>query len=80
MMKMKEALTSAPVLQPPWYGEGARPLTLATDASPFGSGWMLGQEDGDGHRYACQYGAKTFNDRERRYAQIKANCSGYATC
>ena len=36
MGRMKEALMSAPVLRPPRYEEGAGPLILATDASPFG--------------------------------------------
>ena len=71
MRKLKNALTNAPILRPPKYGDQARPLILATDASPYGSGWMLGQEDENGNRYACRFGAKTFNDRERRYGQIK---------
>ena len=76
MGKLKKALLEAPIMRPPEYGEEKRPLILATDASPFGSGWMLGQEDEDGNRYACRYGSKTFNDRERRYGQIKRELLG----
>ena len=71
MTRLKEALISAPILRPPEYGVVERPLILSTDASPFGSGWMLGQEDEQGRRFACRYGAKTFNEREQRYSQIK---------
>ena len=71
MQHMKEALTSAPILHPPQYRDRAKPPILATDASPYGSGWMLGQEDKDGRHYTCHFGAKTFNNRERQYAQIK---------
>ena len=71
MGRLKAALVTAPILRPPEYGDETRSLILATDASPYGSGWMLGQEDKEGRRYACRYGSKTFNDRERRYGQIK---------
>ena len=76
MNELKNALTTAPILRPPRYGDRERPLILATDASPYGSGWMLGQEDEDGRRYACRFGSKTFNDRERRYGQIKRELLG----
>ena len=68
---LKRALITAPILRPPDYGDRTRPLILATDASPYGSGWMLGQDDENGRRFACRYGSKTFNERERRYSQIK---------
>ncbi|OMJ24281.1 hypothetical protein AYI69_g4688 [Smittium culicis] len=46
------------------------------DASPYGAGAVLQQEDINGKRYVCRYECKSFSDRERRYPQIMRTLLG----
>ena len=71
---LKNSLMSDPI-----YGVKERPLTLTVDTSPTAIGWVLGQNDESGHRYASRYGAKVFNQRQRNYAQVKRELWGLYT-
>jgi hypothetical protein len=51
-------------------------VILTVDASPFAVGWAVGQDDSEGQRYATRFGAKTFDERQRRYPQIKRELWG----
>lgn len=75
MAKLKELLISPPVLRPPDYTCG-RPLVLTIDSSPLATGWVLGQEDGEDQMFATRFGAKIFNERQRRYPQVKRELWG----
>jgi len=74
--ELKDRLTKAPVLRPPNYDEGAGMMILTVDASPIGVGAMLGQEDISGKRYIYRYESQKFNNREKRYPQVKRELYG----
>lgn len=75
MESLKEALISPPVLRPLVYGDGMI-VILTVDASPVAAGWALSQETSEGQRYVARFGAKTFNERQRRYPQHKRELWG----
>ena len=75
MEALKESLSSPPVLKPLVYNN-EQPIILTVDASPFATGWAVGQDSVEGHRFASRYGAKTFEDRQRRYPQVKRELWG----
>ncbi|OLY80705.1 Transposon Ty3-G Gag-Pol polyprotein [Smittium mucronatum] len=45
-------------------------------ASPVGAGAVLSQEDEKGTRHPCRYESYTFNERERKYPQVKRELLG----
>ncbi|OMJ27258.1 hypothetical protein AYI69_g3311 [Smittium culicis] len=49
-------LTSAPIFRPINYNKGTGKIILTVDASPFGAGAVLQQEDKNGIRYVCRDG------------------------
>ncbi|OMJ26288.1 hypothetical protein AYI69_g4029 [Smittium culicis] len=50
-------------------------IYLSVDASPIGTGAVLGQNDDTG-RYAIRFDSMLFNERERKYSQIKRELRG----
>ena len=47
-----------------------KPLTLATDASPYGIGAVLSHVMEDGSEKPVAYASRTLNDIEKRYSQL----------
>ncbi|KAL3688563.1 hypothetical protein R1sor_014872 [Riccia sorocarpa] len=70
VQKLKETLSSPPILHRICY-EDNKLVVLTVDTSPIAIGWAVGQDDGDGNRYAIRFGAKVLNNRQRDYAQVK---------
>jgi len=75
MARLKEALLSPPVLRTLDYTSN-RPIIITVDSSPTAAGWAVGQDDENGHRFATRFGAKIFNERQRRYPQVKRELWG----
>ncbi len=71
-------LQSARVLQQLEY-ESQRPIVLTVDTSPITIGWVVGQDDEGGRRFATRFGARTLSERQRRYPQIKRELWGILT-
>jgi hypothetical protein len=64
---LKEALISAPVIQPPdWY----LPFEIMCDASDYAIGAVLGQSKDKKH-YAISYASKTLTGPQLNYATTK---------
>ena len=70
--KMKQALSSKPVLRLP---DMEKQFTLRTDASSSGLGAVLLQEWG-GDLFPVIYASRKLLDRERRYSTIERECLG----
>lgn len=68
--KLKEALTSAPVLTCPDF---AKPFTLQTDASNLGVGAALIQYHGE-VPHVIAYASRTLNEREQKYSVTEKEC------
>lgn len=75
MARLKEALLSSPVLRALDYNAN-RPIVITVDSSPTAAGWAVGQDDEQGNRFATRFGAKIFNERQRRYPQVKRELWG----
>lgn len=65
---IKDDLTRTPVLA---YYSPQRPITLSVDASSYGLGAVLLQEDTDGHRRPVAYASRALSETEQRYAQVE---------
>ncbi|XP_064462310.1 uncharacterized protein K02A2.6-like [Ornithodoros turicata] len=65
---IKDELTRTPVLT---YYSPNRPLTLSVDASSYGLGAVLLQEDWDGHHRPVAYASRALSKTEQRYAQVE---------
>src|ERR1700722_3321998 len=63
--KLRDLLINAPILRRPDY---TRPFYIVCDASDFGLGAVLEQEDIEtGNRYAVAYWSRSLQPRERKY-------------
>ena len=69
--KLKEALTSAPVL---WSPDFKKSFLLQTDASELGVGGVLSQCDEEGRDHPIAYYSRKLLPRERNYATIEKEC------
>ena len=65
--KLKEALTSAPVLIHPKFGP-EHEFVLETDASYIGLGAVLSQPQEDGRNYPVAYASRSLDQHKRKYA------------
>ncbi|XP_064486178.1 uncharacterized protein K02A2.6-like [Ornithodoros turicata] len=65
---LKDQLTRTPVLT---YYDPGRPHTLSVDASSYGLGAVLLQEDLDGQRRPVAYASRALTSTEERYAQVE---------
>jgi len=70
MEELKKILESPPVLKQANYDCG-RPIIVAVDTSPIAIGWVVGQDDEDGKRFAIRFGARILTERERAYPQVR---------
>ena len=67
--KLKELLTSTPVIQPPDWNV---PFEIMSDASDYVVGTVLGQRIGKASN-AIYYASRTLNDAQRNYSTTKKN-------
>ena len=72
---LKEAITSAPVLQPINY-DSDNPIVLSVDTSYIAIGFILSQRDDQGRKRPARYGSIPLNEREARYSQPKLELYG----
>ena len=68
---IRAMLCNAPVLLAPNF---CKPLKLAVDASNFGAGGMLLQEDENGINHPVCYFSHTFNKHQTAYSTIGKEC------
>ncbi|CAO4370898.1 unnamed protein product [Caenorhabditis nigoni] len=71
--KLKEALCSSPVLQPPRPG---RPFVIESDASSIAVGAMLLQAGDDGELHPIAYDSRKLTETERKYPPIETEALG----
>ncbi len=65
--EVKKMLSEVPVLE---HYDPEKPLTLATDASPYGVGAVLSHVMPDGSEKPIAYASRSLNEVEKRYSQI----------
>src|SRR3984957_2910786 len=73
--KLKELITTAPVLRPIDYSLDNL-IVLSVDSSKIGVGFILSQIDEQGKKRPARYGSIPFNDRESNYSQPKLELYG----
>ena len=73
--KMKELLTTPPVLHPIDYNS-ERPVILAVDTSKYGVGYILSQLDEKGKKRPARYGSLPLSGPVSRYSQAKLELYG----
>ena len=78
MESLKEILKLPPILRHVNY-DCDRPVIVTVDTSPIAIGWAIGQDDGEGNRFAIRFGARILTDRQRRYPQVKNELLGALT-
>ncbi|XP_064469696.1 uncharacterized protein K02A2.6-like [Ornithodoros turicata] len=64
---LKEQICHAPVLA---HYDPHRPLILSCDASPYGVGAVLAQEDNEGNERPVAFASRTLGPAERNYSQL----------
>ena len=74
-VKLKELITTAPVLRPIDY-DSDLPIVLSVDSSYIAVGFILSQEDEQGRKHPARYGSLPMNEREARYSQPKLELFG----
>lgn len=68
---LKELLCSSPVLHNPDFN---RPFILQTDASDYGIGAVLSQQDNEDQDHPVAYYSRKFLPREQKYATVEKEC------
>lgn len=76
-MKLKEALTSAPVLVQPDFG---RSFTIQCDASRVGVGGVLTQTDIEGREHPVAYVSQKLNKNQKNYTVTELECLAAIVC
>ena len=71
--RLKEALTTSPVLHSP---NPDKPYILQTDASGLGIGAVLTQEDEQGEEHPVGYFSRKLKPAEQNYAAVELECLG----
>ena len=71
--KIKELVTSDQVLV---HYDPQKPVTLATDASPYGVGAVLSHSMPDGSEKPIAFASRTLSQAEKKYAQIDKEALG----
>ena len=69
--KLKECLTSPPVIKHPSFTD---PFVLHTDASDFAVGAVLAQNDDHGKEHVIAYASRILNEAERHYTVTEKEC------
>ena len=69
--KLKEKLTSYPILRKPDF---SKPFKLSTDASTTAIGAILSQEDENGNEYVVCYASRLLKPSERNYSITELEC------
>ena len=64
---VKQQLAAASILE---HYDPAKPLSLATDASPYGIGAVMFHVSEDGTEKPIACASRTLNDIEKRYSQL----------
>lgn len=75
--KLKESLTTAPVLSHPDF---KRPFIIQCDASRNGVGGVLYQLDDDGNERPIAFTSKKFNSAQRNYSVTEQECLAAKHC
>lgn len=75
--KLKEALTTAPVLVQPDF---SKPFTIQCDASRVGVGGVLVQRDGEGEEHPIAYVSQKLNKAQRNYTVTELECLAAIVC
>ena len=78
MERLEDILKLPPILRQVNY-DCDRPVVVTVDTSPIAIGWAIGQDDGEGNRFAIRFGARILTDRQRRYPQVKRELLGALT-
>ena len=68
MESIKKELCTTPTLA--WY-DATKPFIISADASSYGLGATLQQEEGNGNRKVVAYESRSMTDCESRYAKIE---------
>ena len=68
MESIKKELCTTPTLA---LYDATKPLIISADASSYGLGATLQQEEGNGNRKVVAYASRSMTDCESRYAQIE---------
>lgn len=75
--KLKEALTTAPVLAQPDF---TKPFVIQCDASSLGVGGVLFQLDNEGHEHPIAYVYQKLNKAQRNYTVSEQECMAAIVC
>jgi hypothetical protein len=63
------------------YPDPTKVYYLETDFSKIGFGWVLSQEDAEGHQHPVLYGSRSLNRQEQNYSAFRGEfCCLYEAC